>query len=85
MGNFGKVLKNFTYSNAGYLLFNTKFAFKLYRPLKIRVALTAVETWTQGDKIMVDEDSDKSLQNFMKYRNSDLVKKYPHDNAQLLT
>lgn len=34
---------------------------------------------------MVDEDSDKSLQNFMKYRNSDLVKKYPHDNAQLLT
>ena len=51
----------------------------------VRVALTAVETWTQGDKIVVDEDSDKSLQNFMKYRNSDLVKKYPHDNAQLLT
>ncbi|XP_022790487.1 disintegrin and metalloproteinase domain-containing protein 8-like [Stylophora pistillata] len=57
----------------------------LFRPLKVRIALTAVETWTQKDKIVVDSDSDKSLQYFMKYRNSELVKNYKHDNAQLLT
>ncbi|KAL9984003.1 hypothetical protein ACROYT_G006255 [Oculina patagonica] len=57
----------------------------LYRPLNVRIALTAVEIWTQSDKIVVDEDSDKCLDNFMKYRNEELVKKYDHDNAQLLT
>ena len=60
-------------------------AFQLYRPLNVRVALIAVEIWTQADKIVVDEDSDKCLDNFMKYRNEELVKNYDHDNAQLLT
>lgn len=51
----------------------------------MRVALIAVEIWSQSDKIFVDEDSDKCLDNFMEYRNKELVKKYDHDNAQLLT
>lgn len=58
--------------------------FQLYRPLNVRIALTAVEIWTQSDKIFVDDDSDKCLDNFMQYRNKELVKKYDHDNAQLL-
>lgn len=48
------------------------------------MALTAVEIWSQSDKIVVDKDSDKCLDNFMEYRNKELMK-YDHDNAQLLT
>lgn len=59
-------------------------AFQLYRPLNVRIALTAVEIWIQSDKIFVDNDSNKCLDNFMEYRNKELVKKYDHDNAQLL-
>ena len=44
-----------------------------------------VEIWSQKDEIFVDEDSDKCLDNFLQYRNKQLVKKYDHDNAQLLT
>ena len=51
----------------------------------MRVALVAVEIWSQSDKIVVDEDSDKCLDNFIEYRNRELVKTYDHDNAQLLT
>ncbi|KAJ7392412.1 Disintegrin and metalloproteinase domain-containing protein 33 [Desmophyllum pertusum] len=57
----------------------------LYRPLNVRIALTMVEIWSQKDGIFVDEDSDKCLDNFLQYRNKQLVKKYDHDNAQLLT
>ena len=51
----------------------------------MRVALIAVEIWSRSDKIFVDSDSDKCLNNFMEYRNKELVKTYDHDNAQLLT
>lgn len=57
----------------------------LYRPIQIRIALTMVEVWSQRDLIIVVEDSDKCLDNFMEYRNKELVKKHKHDNAMLLT
>ena len=59
--------------------------FQLYRPLNVRVALVAVEIWSQSDKIVVDKDSEKCLNNFLEYRNKELVKTYDHDNAQLIT
>lgn len=49
------------------------------------MALTAVEIWSQSDKIVVDKNSDKCLDNFMEYRKKELLMKYDHDNAQLLT
>ena len=51
----------------------------------MRVALVAVEIWSQSDKIVVDKDSEKCLNNFLEYRNKELVKTYDHDNAQLIT
>ncbi|CAH3179699.1 unnamed protein product, partial [Porites evermanni] len=56
----------------------------LYRPLNIRIALTMVEVWTDRDRIVVDENSDKCLDNFMVYRNDVLYKNFKHDNAMLL-
>ncbi|CAH3189997.1 unnamed protein product, partial [Porites evermanni] len=56
----------------------------LFRPLNIRIALTMVEVWTDGDQIVVDENSDKCLENFMVYRNDVLYKNFKHDNAMLL-
>ena len=58
--------------------------FQLYRPLNIRIVLTMVEVWTDRDQIVVDENSDKCLDNFMVYRNDVLYKKFKHDNAMLL-
>ena len=58
--------------------------FQLYRPLNIRIALTMVEVWTDRDQIVVDENSDKCLDNFMVYRNDVLYKNFKHDNAMLL-
>ena len=58
--------------------------FQLYRPLNIRIALTMVEVWTDRDRIVVDENSDKCLDNFMVYRNDVLYKNFKHDNAMLL-
>ena len=58
--------------------------FQLYRPLKIRIALTMVKVWTNGDQIVVDENSGKCLDNFMVYRNDVLYKNFKHDNAMLL-
>lgn len=58
--------------------------FQLYRPLHIRIVLTMVEVWTVRDQIVVDEDSDKCLDNFMVYRTNVLYKNFKHDNAMLL-
>ncbi|XP_048584482.1 zinc metalloproteinase-disintegrin-like BjussuMP-1 isoform X2 [Nematostella vectensis] len=59
----------------------------LYRPLNIRVALVHLVTWNGGDAISVVENSETTLDNFMKWRNEDLTKKMKinNDNAHLLT
>ena len=64
---------------------------QLYRPLNVRVALLMMITWSNGDKIKVEVDSDKTLSNFLDYRNKDIVNLLKseniksHDNAQLLS
>ncbi|XP_039991497.1 disintegrin and metalloproteinase domain-containing protein 8 [Xiphias gladius] len=58
---------------------------RLYRPLNIRVMLVGLETWTYGDKIDVDINSETTLDNFLVWRQADLLQRTKHDNAQFVT
>lgn len=57
----------------------------MYKPLNVRVGLTAVETWNTVNMISTDSDATRYLDNFQKYRASKLLSNHPNDNAQLLT
>lgn len=57
----------------------------LYSPLNIYIALVGVVVWTEYDEITLSTNADTTLTNFLHYRRERLVKKYPNDNAQLLT
>lgn len=56
-----------------------------YRPLNIFIALVGVVLWVEKDEIILTEDGDATLNNFLKYRFEKLLPKYHHDNAQLIT
>ncbi|GAA6214640.1 zinc metalloproteinase-disintegrin-like 2d [Lates japonicus] len=58
---------------------------KLYRALNIRIMLVGLEIWTDRDYIYVDLDSEKTLDNFLVWRQADLLKRKKHDNAQFVT
>ncbi|KAK9529996.1 hypothetical protein VZT92_011536 [Zoarces viviparus] len=58
---------------------------KLYRPLNIRVMLVGLEIWTQRDYINVDINSETTLDNFLLWRQADLLQRENHDNAQFVT
>ncbi|KAF4800910.1 disintegrin and metalloproteinase domain-containing protein 8 [Turdus rufiventris] len=58
---------------------------KLYQPLRLRVALIGLEVWNHRDKIMVSPKPEVTLDNFLNWRESELLRKKPHDNAQLIT
>ncbi|KAM3592181.1 uncharacterized protein V6R79_014109 [Siganus canaliculatus] len=58
---------------------------KLYRPLNIRVMLVGLEIWDYRDYINVDLDSEKTLDNFLQWRRSDLLPRKKHDTAQFVT
>uniref|UniRef100_A0A3B4U0B1 Zinc metalloproteinase-disintegrin-like MTP8 n=1 Tax=Seriola dumerili TaxID=41447 RepID=A0A3B4U0B1_SERDU len=58
---------------------------KLYRPLNIRVMLVGLEIWTYRDYINVDINSEMTLDNFLIWRQADLLKRIKHDNAQFVT
>ncbi|XP_016159476.1 PREDICTED: disintegrin and metalloproteinase domain-containing protein 15 [Ficedula albicollis] len=55
------------------------------RPLGVRVALLAVEVWSEGDKIAVGSSARAVLERFLRWRREELLPQLPHDNAQLLT
>ncbi|XP_063369368.1 disintegrin and metalloproteinase domain-containing protein 33-like [Cydia amplana] len=57
----------------------------VYAPLNIFISLVGVEVWTERDKITLDTDSQATLDNFNKYRSTDLIHRIPNDNAHLLT
>ncbi|XP_061723382.1 disintegrin and metalloproteinase domain-containing protein 33-like [Cydia pomonella] len=57
----------------------------VYAPLHIFISLVGVEVWTEVDKITLDMDSQATLNNFNKYRSTDLVHRIPNDNAHLLS
>ncbi|NXS78329.1 ADA15 protein, partial [Erpornis zantholeuca] len=56
-----------------------------FRPLGVRVALLAVEVWSEGDKIAVGSSARAVLERFLRWRREELLPQLPHDNAQLLT
>jgi len=55
-----------------------------YKEINTFVALTGFEVWTDGDKITVSSAPGTTLGSFSSWRNSDLIKRKKHDNAQLL-
>ncbi|KAM4664028.1 disintegrin and metalloproteinase domain-containing protein 15 isoform 2-T2 [Discoglossus pictus] len=56
-----------------------------YHPLNIRVALVAVEVWSQKDEILVSTNPGETLTRFLAWREKKLLTRVAHDNAQLLT
>uniref|UniRef100_A0A3B4TPN5 ADAM metallopeptidase domain 28 n=1 Tax=Seriola dumerili TaxID=41447 RepID=A0A3B4TPN5_SERDU len=55
-----------------------------YKPLRTFVALVGLEIWNNNDLISVTPPAGANLDAFMKWRNSELVKKKKHDNAHLI-
>ncbi|KAM7101992.1 disintegrin and metalloproteinase domain-containing protein 8 isoform 4-T4 [Ciconia maguari] len=58
---------------------------KLYQPLHLRVALIGLEVWSHKDKIVVSPNPEVTLDNFLHWREAELLQRKPHDNAQLIT
>ncbi|XP_065835038.1 disintegrin and metalloproteinase domain-containing protein 11-like [Oscarella lobularis] len=61
------------------------FVDSVYKTLNVRVALVAVETWNNGDKISISSDAGTTLDDFLVYRENTLVSKYSHDSGQLVS
>nr|AOF79100.1 metalloproteinase PIIb [Bothriechis lateralis] len=57
----------------------------IYRSLHIRVALIGLEIWSSGELSKVTLSADDTLDLFGTWRETDLLKRKKHDNAQLLT
>ncbi|XP_069796233.1 disintegrin and metalloproteinase domain-containing protein 15 isoform X2 [Narcine bancroftii] len=55
-----------------------------YRPLGIRVALVGVEIWSQENPFEISSSPGETLDRFLEWRETHLVPRIPHDNAQLL-
>uniref|UniRef100_A0A194APQ0 Metalloproteinase type II 3b n=1 Tax=Agkistrodon piscivorus TaxID=8715 RepID=A0A194APQ0_9SAUR len=58
---------------------------EIYRPLNIQFALVGLEIWSNQDLITVTSVSDDTLASFANWRQTDLLNRISHDNAQLLT
>ncbi|XP_033921411.1 disintegrin and metalloproteinase domain-containing protein 8 isoform X1 [Melopsittacus undulatus] len=58
---------------------------KLYQPLRLRVALIGLEVWSYKDKILVSPNPELTLDHFLQWREAELLRRKPHDNAQLIT
>lgn len=55
-----------------------------YKPLRTFIALVGLEIWSNRDLISVTPPAGANLDAFMKWRNSELVKRKKHDNAHLI-
>ncbi|KAK3573377.1 hypothetical protein QTP86_024601 [Hemibagrus guttatus] len=58
---------------------------KLYRPLNIRVMLVGLEVWSNRDRFDVSSDPGETLDRFLKWRQTELLPRKKHDNAQFVT
>ncbi|XP_004693840.1 PREDICTED: disintegrin and metalloproteinase domain-containing protein 15 isoform X5 [Condylura cristata] len=56
-----------------------------FQPLNVRVALVGLEAWTQRDLVEISLDPGVTLDNFLRWRRTDLLSRLPHDSAQLVT
>ncbi|XP_030057683.1 zinc metalloproteinase-disintegrin-like NaMP isoform X2 [Microcaecilia unicolor] len=57
----------------------------VYKGLNIFVALTGIEVWSNKDLIKVNSSANVNLDLFSSWRNNDLLKRKPNDNAQFIT
>uniref|UniRef100_A0A8D0G790 ADAM metallopeptidase domain 8 n=1 Tax=Sphenodon punctatus TaxID=8508 RepID=A0A8D0G790_SPHPU len=58
---------------------------KLYQSLNFRVALMGLEVWNYKDRITVSSNPDTTLDNFLHWCKTELLKKNKRDNVQLIT
>ncbi|XP_015237842.1 PREDICTED: zinc metalloproteinase-disintegrin-like 2d [Cyprinodon variegatus] len=58
---------------------------QLYRSVNIRIMLVGLEIWSYRDYIDVLGNTDDTLDNFLVWRQADLLPRAKHDNAQLVT
>ncbi|KAM4576585.1 disintegrin and metalloproteinase domain-containing protein 28 [Odontesthes bonariensis] len=56
-----------------------------YKPLRTYIALVGIEIWSYMDLISVTSPAGANLDAFMRWRNSDLMKRKKHDNAHLIS
>ncbi|XP_003795361.1 disintegrin and metalloproteinase domain-containing protein 15 isoform X2 [Otolemur garnettii] len=56
-----------------------------FRPLNVRIALVGLEAWIHRDLVEISPDPAVTLDNFLHWRQTDLLPRLPHDNAQLVT
>uniref|UniRef100_A0A4W5MV37 ADAM metallopeptidase domain 28 n=1 Tax=Hucho hucho TaxID=62062 RepID=A0A4W5MV37_9TELE len=61
------------------------FVNMVYKPLNTFIALVGLEVWSDSDKISVTAPAGATLDAFTTWRNNDLVKTKPHDNAHLIS
>lgn len=61
------------------------FCLQLYLRLNIGVVLVGLEIWTDKDHFDVDSNSETTLDKFLLWRQSDLLQRVKHDNAQFVT
>ncbi|AWP06468.1 putative zinc metalloproteinase-disintegrin-like crotastatin [Scophthalmus maximus] len=56
-----------------------------YKPMRTFIALVGLEIWSKADQISVTPPAGANLDAFMRWRNSELVKRKKHDNAHLIS
>lgn len=57
---------------------------KLYQELSFRVVLVGLEIWNK-DKFYISRYANVTLENFLSWREQNLLGRHPHDNVQLIT
>uniref|UniRef100_A0A0P6K5X1 Disintegrin and metalloproteinase domain-containing protein 28 isoform 1 preproprotein n=1 Tax=Heterocephalus glaber TaxID=10181 RepID=A0A0P6K5X1_HETGA len=57
----------------------------LYKKFNAHVALVGMEIWTDDDKIKITPNISSTLENFSRWRGSNLLRRKHHDIAQLIT
>ncbi|KAK7820676.1 hypothetical protein U0070_026220, partial [Myodes glareolus] len=83
-GEFKKYNKNLTEIRKRVLEM-ANYVNMLYKKLNAHVALVGMEIWTDEDKIKITPDANTTLDNFSRWRGSDLLKRKHHDVAQLIS
>ena len=57
---------------------------QLYQELDFRVVLVGLEIWSR-DKFYISPHANVTLENFLNWREQNLLGQHPHDNVQLIT
>ncbi|MGH0150794.1 UNVERIFIED_CONTAM: hypothetical protein FKN15_022243 [Acipenser sinensis] len=58
---------------------------QIYSQLDMGVFLVGIEIWTEQDRAQVTQSSIETLTNFLKWKETELVPRAPHDNVQLVS